>query len=107
MSEWILNFSWEKKNQMAKVGKFGPGKKNSFRKKKYNFARNRVSEWGLNFFGKKEYGTFGTSVILTKKFFIFVGTFYRRKNCNFLKEKKVVALVLKNTHSKSFQFKLS
>ena len=42
-----------------------------------------------------------------KKFFIFVGTFYRRKNCNFLKEKKVAALVLKNTHSKAFQFRLS
>ena len=28
-----------------------------------------MSEWGLNFSGKKKYGIFGTSVILTKKIY--------------------------------------
>ena len=91
MSEWILNFSWEKKNKLAKTEKFGPEKKLQFSEKKIQLCP-KSSEWlGPKLFRqKKKYGTFGTSVILTKKFFIFVGTFYRRKNCNFLKEQKVL-----------------
>ena len=61
MSEWILNFSWEKKNKMAKIEKFGPEKKKFSGKKKYNFARNRVSEWGINFSREKIYGTFAVT----------------------------------------------
>ena len=54
-----------KKNKMAKFEKIGPEKKNSFWKKKNKLARNRVSEWGLNFSREKiKYGTFGRSKIL-------------------------------------------
>ena len=107
VSEWILNFSWEKKIKCPKSKNSGQKKNYSFRKKKIQLCP-KSSEWvGPKLFREtKNTVPLDTSVILTKKFFIFVGTFYRGKNCNFLKEKKVVALVLKNTHSKSFQFKL-
>ena len=40
MKEWILNYSWEKKNKMAKFEKNEPEKKKQFsEKKKTKFSK--------------------------------------------------------------------
>ena len=57
-----------KKNKMVKIEKFGPEKKIQFSEKKYNFAQNRVSEWGLNYSGGKKYGTFAWTKSLVKSY---------------------------------------
>ena len=59
VSEWILNYSWEKKNKMAKFEKNGPEKKKQFSEKKKQNSR-KSSEWVASNYSaeKKKYGTF-------------------------------------------------
>ena len=52
-SEWLSNFSWEKKIQLVFF----------LWKKKIKILPNRVSEWGTNFSGEKKYNTFGKSFL--------------------------------------------